>query len=91
MLNLLAFFTHQILELIDLLYQKCRAGFSSRKELRNQIRYTFRFMVFESREIMVEMINVFSDFFVSSKQTRTFFKFLPDCPTTALSEYFKKE
>ena len=56
MLNLLAFFTHQILELTDLLYQKCREGFSSRKEFWNQIRCTFRFMVFESWEIMVEMI-----------------------------------
>jgi len=31
-LNLLAFFTHQILELTDLLYQKCSSDFSSRKE-----------------------------------------------------------
>ncbi len=56
LLNLLAFYTHQLLELTDLLYQKCRKGFSSRKEFWNQIRCTFRFMVFESWEIMVEMI-----------------------------------
>jgi len=37
-------------------------------------------MVFESWEIMVEMINVLSDFFVSPKQTRTLFRFQPDCP-----------
>lgn len=55
-LNLLAFYTHQILELTDLLYQQCRQDFSSRKEFWNQIRCTFRFMVFDSWEIMVEKI-----------------------------------
>jgi len=56
MLNLLAFFTHQILELTDLLYQKCRSDFSSRKEFWNQLRCTFRFMVFTSWESMLEQI-----------------------------------
>ena len=56
MLNLLAFYTHQILELTDPLYQKCRQDFSSRKEFWNQIRCTFRFMVFESWEYMIEKI-----------------------------------
>jgi hypothetical protein len=56
LLNLLAFYTHQILELTDLLYQKCRKGFSSRKEFWNQIRCTFRFMVFKSWEWMLEKI-----------------------------------
>ncbi len=56
MLNLLAFYTHQILELTDPLYQKCRQDFSSRKEFWNQIRCTFRFMVFESWESMIEKI-----------------------------------
>ena len=55
-LNLLAFFTHQILELTDLLYQKCRSDFSSRKEFWNQLRCTFRFMVFTSWESMLEQI-----------------------------------
>lgn len=55
-LNLLAFYTHQILELTDLLYQQCRQDFSSRKEFWNQIRCTFRFMVFDSWEIMLEKI-----------------------------------
>ena len=31
-LNLLAFFFHQVFELTDPLYQKCRTKFSSRKE-----------------------------------------------------------
>lgn len=56
LLNLLAFYTHQILEFTDLLYQKCRQDFSSRKEFWNQIRCTFRFMVFESWEVMLEKI-----------------------------------
>jgi hypothetical protein len=56
MLNLLAFYTHQILELTDQLYQRCRQDFSSRKEFFNQIRCTFRFMVFESWEVMLEKI-----------------------------------
>lgn len=45
-LNLLAFFVHQILELCDRSYQRCRAKFSSRKEYFNQLRCTFRIMLF---------------------------------------------
>jgi len=56
MLNLLAFFTHQILELTDPLYQQCRQDFSSRKEFWNQIRCTFRFMVFKNWETMLKKI-----------------------------------
>ena len=56
MLNLLAFYSHQILELTDLLYQRCRQDFSSRKEFWNQIRCTFRFMVFKNWETMIEQI-----------------------------------
>ncbi len=48
MLNLRAFYTHQILELTDPLYQKCRQDFSSQKEFWNQIRCTFIFMVFKN-------------------------------------------
>lgn len=56
LLNLLAFYVHQILELTDLLYQKCRQGFSAREEFWNQLRYTFRIMVFDSWERMLEVI-----------------------------------
>jgi hypothetical protein len=45
-LNLLAFLVHQILELCDLSYQQCRAKFSSRKEYWNQLRCTFRIILF---------------------------------------------
>jgi hypothetical protein len=44
--NLLAFFVHQILELCDRSYQRCRSKFSSRKEYWNQLRCTFRIMLF---------------------------------------------
>jgi len=54
LLNLLAFFVHQILELTDLLYQKCRAKFSSRKEYWNHLRVTFRILLFESWEGYLE-------------------------------------
>lgn len=47
-LNLLAYFVHQILELTDSQYQQCRATFSSRMEFWNQIRCTLRIIIFES-------------------------------------------
>ncbi len=46
LLNLLAFFMHQIFEISDLLYQKCRKKFSARKEYWNQLRCTFRIFHF---------------------------------------------
>ncbi len=45
-LNLLAFFVHQILELSDLSYQRCRGKFSARKDFWNQLRYTLRVLLF---------------------------------------------
>ena len=56
LLNLLAFFMHQIFELTDLLYQKCRAKFSSRLEYWNQLRCTFRILIFKSWEELVGFI-----------------------------------
>ncbi len=52
-LNLLAFFFHQIFELTDGLYQDCRGKFSSRKEYWNQLRCTFRILIFKSWEKML--------------------------------------
>lgn len=52
-LNLLAFFCHQIFELTDRLYQDCRGKFSSRKEYWNQLRCTFRILIFKSWEQML--------------------------------------
>jgi hypothetical protein len=45
-LNLLAFFIHQILELCDRGYQHCRSKFSSRKEFWNNLRIVIRVMLF---------------------------------------------
>jgi hypothetical protein len=56
LLNLLAFFVHQIFELTDLHYQKCRAKFSARKEFWNQLRCTFRILLFKTWEHMLAFI-----------------------------------
>ena len=56
LLNLLAFFVHQILELTDLHYQKCRAKFSARKEFWNQLRCTIRILLFKSWEDLLAFI-----------------------------------
>jgi hypothetical protein len=45
-LNLLAFFIHQILQLCDTGYQYCRSKFSSRKEFWNNLRIIIRAMLF---------------------------------------------
>jgi hypothetical protein len=45
-LNLLAFYIHQILELSDKGYQYCRFKFSSRKEYWNNLRVAIRIMLF---------------------------------------------
>ncbi|MBW2152263.1 MAG: hypothetical protein JRH18_11400 [Deltaproteobacteria bacterium] len=57
MLNLLAFYVHQILELTDRLYHTVRyTKFTSRKEYFNQLRCTFRIMLFNSWEQMLTHI-----------------------------------
>ena len=57
MLNLLAFYVHQILELTDRLYQTVRhTKFTSRKEYFNQLRCTFRIILFKNWEQMLNHI-----------------------------------
>ena len=57
MLNVLAFYVHQILELTDRLYQTVRyQKFTSRKEFWNQLRCTFRILVFRDFEHMLAYI-----------------------------------
>jgi hypothetical protein len=56
LLNMLAFFCHQIFELTDPLYQKCRSTFSARKEYWNQLRCTIRILVFKTWEHLLEFI-----------------------------------
>lgn len=54
--NFLAFLTHQIFELSDRLYQKCRSKFTSRKEYWNQLRCTIRILIFPSFESLLTFI-----------------------------------
>ncbi len=54
--NFLAFFMHQIFELSDRLYQKCRSKFNSRKEYWNQLRCTIRILLFPSFESLLKFI-----------------------------------
>ena len=54
--NFLAFFMHQIFELSDLDYQKCRSKFTSRKEYWNQLRCTIRILIFPSFESLLKFI-----------------------------------
>ncbi|MEJ2628099.1 MAG: transposase [bacterium] len=57
LLNLLAFFFHQIFQISDGLYQTTRGRFSARKEFWNCIRSTFRLFIFISWEQILERIN----------------------------------
>jgi hypothetical protein len=57
MLNLLAFYVHQILELTDRLYQTVRyKKFTSRKEYLNQLRCTIRIMLYRNWEHLLSHI-----------------------------------
>lgn len=57
LLNLLAFFFHQIFELTNEAYQQARARFSARKEYWNAIRAAFRYFIFASWAEVLERIN----------------------------------
>lgn len=57
LLNLLAFFFHQIFEMADGLYQQARARFSARVEFWNAIRASFRLFLFESWDEVLERMN----------------------------------
>ena len=56
LLNLLAFFFHQIFELLDALYQQARAGFSARREYWNAIRNSFRMFIFKNWDEVLHRI-----------------------------------
>jgi hypothetical protein len=55
--NLLAFFAHQISQLVDRAYQQARAGFSSRVEFWNVIRAMFRLFLFTSWDEVLQRMN----------------------------------
>ncbi len=56
-LNLIAFFMHQIFELTDRLYRKCRAMFSARIEHFNNFRSVLRYAIFHSWEHLLIYIH----------------------------------
>jgi hypothetical protein len=57
MINLLAFYVHQILDLTDPLYQKVRyTKFTSRKEFWNQLRCTIRILTFPHWQSLMQFI-----------------------------------
>jgi hypothetical protein len=56
LLNLLAFFFHQIFEIVDGLYQQARAGFSARREYWNAIRNSFRMFLFKNWDEVLQRI-----------------------------------
>lgn len=53
LLNLLAFFVHQILELTDLLYQECRRVFGSKRNLWDHLRVSIRMLLFPDWETLL--------------------------------------
>jgi hypothetical protein len=55
-LNVLAFFIHQILELCDKGYQHCRSKFSSRKEYWNILRGVIKIMLFRNFEHLIRNV-----------------------------------
>lgn len=56
-LNMLAFFMHQIFELVDRLYQQVRASFSARTEYWNAVRSSFRMFIFDSWDQVLQRMN----------------------------------
>ena len=55
--NLLAFFMHQIFELVDGLYQRVRTFFSSRRAFWDEARSAFRLFLFTSWDQVLERMN----------------------------------
>jgi len=56
-LNLLAFYAHQIFQMVDGLYQMARARFGSRVEFWNATRSAFRFFLFASWDEVLQRMN----------------------------------
>ena len=62
LLNLLAFFAHQILELTDNLYQQCRIAFGSKRNLWDNLRAAIRMMIFPDWETLLKRVLKPSEF-----------------------------
>ena len=56
LLNLLAFFAHQILELTNTLYQQCRMKFSSKRGMWNCLREVIRVLLFPDWETLLKRV-----------------------------------
>jgi hypothetical protein len=56
LLNLLAFFMHQISELTDDLYQQCRVKFGSKRNLWDHIRVSTHMLIFPDWETLLRRI-----------------------------------
>lgn len=62
LLNMLAFFMHQIFELTDRLYQECRQKLGSKKNLWDHFRVSIRLLIFPDWETLVRRIHTPSAF-----------------------------
>jgi len=62
-LNLLAFYMHQVFELTDRLYQRCRLKTSSRKEYFSLLRHTFQILLFRDWQHMLNFIHAPPDIY----------------------------
>ena len=56
LLNLLAFFMHQIFELTDPLYQECRRAFGSRRNLWDHLRSSIHLLIFPDWETLLRRL-----------------------------------
>jgi hypothetical protein len=62
LLNLLAFFMHQIFELTDKLYQACRQKLGSKRNLWDHLRVSMRMLIFPDWETLLARVHTPSDF-----------------------------
>lgn len=62
LLNLLAFFMHQIFELTEKLYQACRQKLGSKRNLWDHLRVSMRMLIFPDWETLLARVHTPSDF-----------------------------
>jgi len=62
LLNMLAFFMHQIFELTDRLYQECRRKLGSKKNLWDHLRVSIRMLIFPDWETLLRRVHSPSEF-----------------------------
>lgn len=62
LLNMLAFFMHQIFELTDTLYQACRQKLGSKKNLWDHFRVSIRMLIFPDWETLLRRVHTPSEF-----------------------------